>query len=231
MKKAFVKLLAFASLAIVVSSCSDDDDDLPAQQARVMVIHASPNAPAVDVRVNGNVAVTNLAFPNNTQYTNVNAGSTNIRVSAAGTTNNVIDATVDLTANTSYSVFAVNTLNNISASVVTDNLATPAAGKAHVRFLHLSPDAPAVDIAVQGGAVVFANRAFNDQVNNNSVTNFTPLDAGTYNLEVRPAGQTAVVLPLPNVTLQAGKIYTVFAKGLLAGTGNQALGAQVIVHN
>jgi hypothetical protein len=35
---------------------------------------------------------------------------------------------------------------------------------------------------------------------------------------------------LPPVTLQPGKIYTVFAKGFLAGTGAQALGAEVIVN-
>ncbi len=91
--------------------------------------------------------------------------------------------------------------------------------------MHLSPNAPAVDIAVTGGPVVFANRTFKQS------TAFTPLDAATYNLEVRLAGTTTVALPLPGVTLQAGKIYTVFAKGLVGGTGAQALGAQIIVNN
>jgi hypothetical protein len=38
-------------------------------------------------------------------------------------------------------------------------------------------------------------------------------------------------LSLPNVMLTAGKIYTVFAKGFVGGTGMQALGAQVITNN
>jgi hypothetical protein len=38
-------------------------------------------------------------------------------------------------------------------------------------------------------------------------------------------------LTLPGVALAAGKIYTVFAKGLVAGTGAQALGAQIVTHN
>ena len=61
-------------------------------------------------------------------------------------------------------------------------------------------------------------------------TAFTPLDAGTYNLEVRVAGTTPPVLPLPGIVLQAGKIYTVFAKGFLGGTGAEALGAEIIVN-
>jgi hypothetical protein len=72
---------------------------------------------------------------------------------------------------------------------------------------------------------VFANKAFKEY------SAFTPVDAGTYNLEVRVAGTSTVALPLNNITLQAGKIYTVFAKGLLAGSGTQALGAQIIVNN
>jgi hypothetical protein len=88
-----------------------------------------------------------------------------------------------------------------------------------------------VDIAVTGGPVVFSSRAFNDQATNAGRSAFTPLDAGNYNLEVRLAGTNTVVLSLPNVALTAGKIYTVFAKGFVGGTGAQALGAQVIVHN
>ena len=101
----------------------------------------------------------------------------------------------------------------------------PAAGKAHVRFVHLSPNAPAVDVAVaSSGAVVFSNKSFKD------ATAFTPLDAGDYNLDVRVAGTSTVALVLPTITLEAGKIYTVFAKGFLGGAGAQALGAQIIVN-
>jgi hypothetical protein len=39
------------------------------------------------------------------------------------------------------------------------------------------------------------------------------------------------VLTLPGIVLQAGKIYTVFAKGLVGGQGSQALGAQIVIHN
>lgn len=193
--------------------------------ARVITVHTSPNAPGVDLLVDGTVAGTNLTYPNNTPYLSAAAGMRNIKVNVTGTTTTVINATLDLVGGTSYSVFASDSVSRIAPLVLTDDLATPAAGKAHVRFVHLSPNAPAVDVAVQGGAVVFGNRAFKQ------FTAFAPLDAGTYNLEVRLAGTTTVVLPLPNITLQAGKIYTVFAKGFVGGTGAQALGAQIIVNN
>jgi hypothetical protein len=53
--------------------------------------------------------------------------------------------------------------------------------------------------------------------------------SGTYTFDVQANGSS--VLNLPDIMLQAGKIYTVFAKGLVNGTGSQALGAQIITHN
>ena len=231
MKTLFLRTAGALAVAVALVACDKDDDTMNPETASVMVVHASPNAPAVDVRVNNNIALTNVSFPANSNYNAITAGNTNIKISPTGTTTYVIDGNVTLNANTAYSVFAIDSVSKIKAAAVVDDLTTPAAGKAHVRFFHFSPNAPAVDIAVTGGPVVFSNRAFNDQSANASLAAFTPLDAGTYNLEVRLAGTNTVVLPLPGVTLTAGKIYTVFAKGFVGGTGAQALGAQVILNN
>ncbi len=192
-------------------------------RANVQVIHASPDAPGVDLLVDNVVVNTApLEFPNNTGYLELNPGTRNIKVNASGTTATVIDANLILAANTFYSVFAVDFLNNISPIVLEDDLTAPATGKAHVRFIHLSPDAPAVDITLTDGTIVFDNKAFKD------ATDFTPLDAGTYDLQVRVAGTTTVALDLPGIVLEEGKIYTVFAKGSLNHVNNQALGAEII---
>jgi hypothetical protein len=215
-------------LTLTFTACSDDDDDnmTPAPTyANLMVTHASPDAPGVDLLIdNVKLNTAALTFPNSTPYIPLVSGNRNVKVNVAGTSTSVIDATLPLAANKNYSVFAIDEVANLSPLVIEDNLATPAAGKAHVRFIHLSPDAPAVDVAVDGGAVVFSDYAFQEY------SNFTPLDAGTYDLEVRVAGTSTVALDLDPITLQAGKIYTVFAKGFLAGAGIQALGAQIIVN-
>ena len=218
----------FASITLF-SSCKEEDEPEitpTVSQANVLVAHTSPNAPGVDLLVDGvkqNTAA--LTFPNNTGYLKVNSGTRNIKVNVSGTATTVIEANLPLVQDMNYSVFAVDSVSKISAVVVSDDLSTPASGKAHVRFIHLSPNAPAVDIAVaSSGAVVFGNKAFKEY------TPFTPLDAGTYNLDVRVAGTNTVALVLPAITLEAGKIYTVFAKGFLTADGAQALGAEIIVN-
>lgn len=224
-------LLIFAllfSFSISIVGCKSDDvttNPSPVTQSKTMIIHASPNAPGVDALVDGTNVGTNLTFPNNTAYLNLNSGTRNIKVNVTGTTTTVINANLNFETNKNYSIFAIDSVSKISALFLTDDLTAPASGKSHVRFIHLSPNAPAVDVAVTGGPVLFSNYSFKQN------SNFTPLDAGTYPLEVRLAGTTTVVLNLGNVTLQNGKIYTVFAKGFVGATGTQALGAQIIANN
>jgi Domain of unknown function (DUF4397) len=191
-----------------------------AADAMIRVVHASPDAPAVDVYLNGQRAVANLRFTEGTAYAAVPAGSYRVQVFPAGTGPGgtaVIDATLDLQGGTASTVAAVNVVARIEPLVLTDDLTAPAAGKAHIRVVHAAPDAPAVDVAVKGGPVAFRSVAFK------SATPYAPLDAGTYQLEVRPAGTTQAVLTTDPVTLAAGRIYTVFAMGQVAGNSLQAV--------
>ena len=218
--------LFIAAAIITFSSCTKKNDDTTFYSS-LSVTHASPDAPAVDIYIdNSKVTTTPFSFSNTTGYLkNIISGKRNIKVNVAGTTTNVINADITFDGNKNYSLFAIDSVSKLSTILTVDDLTTPAAGKAHVRFIHLSPDAPAVDIAVVGGPVVFPNSSFK------SVSAFTPLGAGAYNLEVRVAGTTNVALTLPSITLESGKIYTVYAKGFLGGTGAQALDAGIIVNN
>lgn len=196
-----------------------------AADAMIRVVHASPDAPAVDVYLNGQRAIANLKFTEGTTYAAVPAGSYRVQVFPAGTGPNgtaVISATLDLKGGTAYTVAAVNVVAKIEPIVLTDDLTAPAAGKAHIRVVHASPDAPAVDVAVKGGPVAFRNAAFK------AATAYAPLDAGTYQFEVRPAGTTQAVLTTDPTPLAAGRIYTVFAMGQVA---NNTLKAVAFVDN
>jgi len=235
-------LLPVLALGIFATSCSDDDDD-PTPTARVSITHASPGSPDVDIYVDGTkVTATQLAYSSTTgisgnPYLTVNAGTRNIKVSPNGTLN-VIDANVNFAANNAYSVFAYDVLGSgttLRALVLGDDLTAPAAGKAHIRFLHLSPDAPNVDIELARTGATSINLNNIPYVGPTPAANlnvFTPVDAGDYTVNVRPAGTPTVVLNVP-LTFTAGKIYTIYAKGLLAnGVGTATgLGASVITHN
>jgi len=217
------KVLSIVGLLAIVMAMAVSPA-LAAGEAMVRVTHASPDAPAVDVCVNGKVAFAALEFGKTTEYATLPAGSYDVQVYPAGsncTGTAVIDAKGLKLDAKAYTVMAIGKLAEIKPLILVDNLSAPAAGKVHVRFVHASPDAPAVDITTKDGAKVFSNVAFGKSVD------FTPLPAGTYDLQARVAGTENVALDLPGVNLPEGAILTVVAEGF-AGGGDPKLGVQVI---
>jgi hypothetical protein len=210
----------FMMLAILVFVASMVFAAAPAMGANgsvgfawIRVAHASPDAPAVDIWVDDVVAVTNLSFAEVTGYLLVPAGDHNIKVTPTGATEPVvIDADVTLDKSVAYTVAARNLLATIAPEVYVDDNSWPAPGKAKARFIHLSPDAPAVDVGVVGGGNLFTNVSFPN------ASGYVEVPEGVYDLEVKLAGTSTVVLTIPDVDLQSGTVYTAFAEGLAAGT-------------
>ncbi len=214
----------FSVRAFIDNSDGVSYADLTPAVSNVMVVHASPNAPGVDLLVDNLVLNSSaLEFPSNTGYLGTGAGDRNIRVNVSGTETTVIEADLNLDADMNYSIFAIDEISEIAPLVIMDDLTAPSPGMAHVRFIHLSPDAPAVDITLTDGTIVFGNYAFGEY------SMYTPVGAGTYDFQVRLQGSETVVLDLPGIELMSGKIYTVFAKGY-AGGGEPSLGAEIIVN-
>lgn len=205
-------LLGLALLAAIVPAATVSAAD---GDARIRVVHASPDAPAVDIWVNGAVAISDLAFKEATDYVPLAPGEYRIQVTPAGgaAADAVIDATVTLEASTDYTVAAIGEVANIEPLVMVDNNSAPAAGKAHIRVVHASPDAPAVDVAAANGPVLIENLAFGE------AADYLPVDAATYDLQVRPTGTETSALDISGFMAEEGTVYTVFAVGL-AGDGS-----------
>ena len=118
----------------------------------------------------------------------------------------------------SYTVAATGLLADITATVLIDDR-TPADGQAKLCVFHASPSAPAeVDVAVTDGPILVEALAYPE------ATGYLTVDAGTYPLEIRPAGDGAAALSL-EATLEAGMNYTAIAMDDPEGEA----GVQVII--
>jgi Domain of unknown function (DUF4397) len=204
-----------ASLGLVALAASP----VAAQdEAFVRVVHASPDAPNVDVWVDGETVLTDVPFTAVSEYLALRAGTYNVQVTATGSTDPVIDADLTLEAGTSYTVAATGQLADIAATVLTDDR-SPADGQSKLRVFHASPSAPAeVDVAVTDGPILVEALAFPQ------ATAYLTVDAGTYPLEIRAAGDEAAALSL-EATLEAGQNYTAIAMD----DPDSEAGVQVIV--
>jgi len=130
----------------------------------------------------------------------------------------VLSATLDLDSGTSYTVLAINALDDIEALVLTDEQPAVDAGDARLRFVHTVPDAPAVDV-LAGGAPLFENVAFGDG------SSFAMVEAGSYDIDVRPTGAEDTVLSLSGISFDGATSYTVLATGML---GDDSLDAMLV---
>jgi hypothetical protein len=179
--------------------------------AMVRVLHASPDAPAVDVWVDGAQVLQNVPFKGISGYLKVPAGTpVNIKVVATGTTTPaVIDASPTFDAGKKYTVAAIGFLSSIEPKVIEDN-GKGVDGSSQLRVIHLSPDAPAVDVALKGqdpDQAPVKNLAYKE------ATGYLTLKPASYDFEVRLAGTTTVALALDGVALSGGTNYTAFAVG------------------
>jgi hypothetical protein len=225
MKLYFPPIAAMAALlSIFTVGCNDDSSptsptvstpgptsggsESPAGTVKIRVAHLSPDAPAVDVRVEGELVLTNVPFQTVSDYLELEAGEYRIQVTPAGAAAPaVIDATVPLSAGSVYTVAAVGFVssNSLEPLVLLDDLAV--ASGARIRFVHASPDTGGVDIAVSGGPVLFEGVTYLES------SDYVEVPSGTYDLEARPAGSSTVALSIPGVQVASGTTYTVFAVG------------------
>lgn len=182
------------------------------QVGYVRVMHTVPNAPNVDIYVDDEMIIDNLAYGDFTDYLPVQEGNYKVTLYVAGTQDNPIVANMlPVEPDVMLTVAAVGTPDNISLLSITDGGSDIIPGKAMVRFIHLSPDAPAVDITLQDGTVIFPNVAFKQ------ITPYIAADPMELTLQVRPAGSSDIVLEIPNVPLTEDSLNTIYAVGLLQG--------------
>lgn len=209
-----LKLLTLLLTATALTAaCSDDDNNTgPAGQSRVRVVHASPDAPNVDVLLDNAKVLSDVPYLASSAYLETSAGDHNLKVNAAGTTTTAIDADVTLADGTDYTVIASDLVAQITPIVLQDDNTAPAAGNARVRAIHGAPSAPSVDIYVTApdadlatATPVLTGVAFGD------VADYLEVPAGEYQVRITPAGTKLVAIDSGALTLESGQVRTAIA--------------------
>lgn len=192
-----------------------------ATPANVRVVHASPDAPAVDIVVEDdfdNPLVPGLEFPDFTPYVAPVAGDYNIKVVDSATQGLIaLNLDVTLAAGAENTVIATNFLANIEELILTDDNRRVAT-ESKVRIVHGSPSAGDVDIyvAAPGTDISTIDPAFSN-VPFQAETGYVSLTPGSYEVSVTPASDPQTVAIFAPVTVEASGIYTAIARDPLPG--------------
>ncbi|MCM3642004.1 MULTISPECIES: DUF4397 domain-containing protein [Priestia] len=203
---AVIAFLALSRMLVFAAETPPAADERPAQNAEVRIVHASPDAPAVDIFVDDKALVEGAKFKDVSNSLPLSAGSHKVEVYEAktkGTKDSIIEATLVVDGGKSYTVAAVNKAENLELQAFTNNK-QGMDGKASLRVAHLSPDAPAVNVGPKGADSLFKDLSFK------SISGYQVVNPGSYDLSVSTADGKEI-LSLPGTNLQSGKNYTVLA--------------------
>ncbi len=223
--KNFLLLIALVS-AFAFGGCTGNDNStnpidsggaiLPGNQVQAPLIfgflriaHLSPDAPNVDVQIDGQVVASNVPFRTFGSYLRLAPGQYRVQIFPTGGANAVIDVNVTVTASTFQTVAATNVVANIAGTTLQDTVLNTT-NNALVRVFHASPDAGAVDLTLADGTVLAGNLTFPN------ASQYLTLAPGTYNLQIRQAGTANIIRDFQNVTLTAGQTLTATAVGQVA---------------
>lgn len=173
----------------------------------VRVLNASPDAPAVDIYINGGLIFKNIKFKDFTEYVQLSMGQYKMEVYPVGQMDKpVLAQNIQVPQKQVITIAATGNFEDLQLiPYIEGNADGLAMNQSRVRLIHLSPDAPEVDVLING-QIVFNNIGFMD------ATDYIKVVSGTYNIVVNLAGTNDTVLTF-SPQLNSQKVYTIYVVG------------------
>jgi len=229
-KMSIIVFFLLSAISFSLSSClKDSGPDTGSIVSAITVIHASPNSPAFDFVLDNQRILDptgpEFVYGKRIPYFRAFSGS---RLARIYEKNNFIsplhEVELKLMSGIYYSLFIGGTHESITSLLVTDDLTKPSEDKAKIRFVNLSPDSPALDFSISQNTIITNNKKFNEY------TSFQEVDAGSYNAVIKSHDNNMFNLPI-EFDLEKGKIYTLWAKGLVnTNVEEEEFGFEIMTH-
>jgi hypothetical protein len=184
----------------------------------VRVVHASPDAPAVNVLVDGQPLAEGVAFGSASEYAALTPGAHQVQVVPAEGGAPVIDQSITFDGWTSNILAITGQLANIQLQNQVVDITETEPGQARFRLISAIPDAPAIGLGVAGTQDLMV-----EGVQFPNASDYQNVNPGSYNLEVRNTDSGETLLAAPGIQVDAGQVYDVFAIGQVAAGNVQLL--------
>ncbi|WP_421945985.1 DUF4397 domain-containing protein [Pedobacter sp.] len=225
LKKTGFILLALAVFSTILTSCGKTEV-ADTTISYVRVVNGSPSLATYNVYLSGNI-INSAALPflGATSYTSRSSGAYNLKFTSASSTETLFTKDISLNPSTNYSYYLVNKPGQLDGFLIGDDVSVSAADKAYIRFVNLSPDAPALDLAKSGATTsLITNKAYK------TASAYITIDAGTISLDVKDTSTGTVRTTKADATFAAGYHYDIICGGLVspANDTERALTLQVL---
>ena len=210
---------------IGLTSCLKDNNNYVVNQtALLMVVQASPDAPAEAIVLKPNqVNQSAFNYGDHLGYFNAYTGNRQLQLFNYGSLTQIASDSIHLANNNAYSLFLANTYTKPDFVLLTDTITQPAVGKATIRFVNVSAGSANVDLVANSSALV-SNEPYK------GASAFIPVSGGSqYNFQVRASGSATVLASLDSIQIKSGAVYTIWYHGTATGTSPK-LSADIIAN-
>lgn len=215
-----VGLFALCVAIIAMIGCGGGTDTT--QQLRVVM--ASPDAPPVDILIDGNQVGTALAYTNSTAYQSVKTGSHRVQALTVSNSTSVFQQNISLTAGANQTLLLTGAVAHIDSVLLTDGASTTTTintSKGQVRVVNASPGMGAADVyilnvssSISGAKPVASDLAVNQ------ATAYQLETIGNFQVFMTQPGTTNVYLNSGPLALTQSQFLTVVAVNAVGGGFN-----------
>ncbi|RKR82207.1 uncharacterized protein DUF4397 [Mucilaginibacter gracilis] len=232
-------ILGCAFMLQVLSSCGGSSSVITAagtNTTKLVIVNASSDVGPLTAFINSyqvgistntttSAARTYFRYTDVPTYYGVGTGLLTLQLR----TDHLINLTSDTLTTISgrgYSLFLVGlaSIDSLSTILISDYSPTPTLGMGKVRFLNASPRTPALNIYING-TLGFTKMTYK------KVSDYIELPAGLYDFKMTATSSTSSVLTdLSRVTVQDGRYYTLYSKGMVGRTDTAAVSLNVITN-
>lgn len=181
-------------------------------KSAIRILHASSETPSLDIFLNGELMVEKLGYEALTDYLSEEPGEYNIKVFAAGeTTNPLVDIDLSIAEGELTTIAVTGVLPQVSLLPAVQTIECPVSGQALVRFIHLSPDAPPVDVTLSDNTSLFIGVEYRE------VSDYQKIEGGKHQVQVGRSGLENTVLQVPELIFTPDQVYSLYLIGRLEG--------------
>lgn len=225
MKKFIILVIAAATAAFLISCQGGmEGEQDPVGTAYLKIAHLIPQAAPLDLWLNDHLLTDSVNFPRITPRIRLADGVHRISASRTGVVppQFLVDVLRELPAGGFYTVVVAGMASSVIAVLLADD-PVPDPQWAKVRFVHASPNCPAVDLQVGDGAatVWYANRTYPHD------TDYLRITPGWQPLRVGFADADTAFFVIPGYEFAANMNYSVYLAGLLGDVDPAAIALHV----
>ena len=218
--------VGFFALCVAIASmigCGGGTDTT--QQLRIVM--ASPDAPPVDILIDGSQVGTALAYTNSTAYLSVKTGSHRVEALTVSNSTSVFQQEISVTASANQTLLLTGPVAHMDSVLLTDGTTTTTTidtSKGQVRVVNASPAMGTADVyIVNAGTSISGTKPAASNLAVNQASAYQLENIGNFQVFMTAPGTYSVYLNSGPLALTQSQFLTVVAVNGVGGGFNYIL--------